>query len=304
MIPTIDLQAPDLAALDQACCAWGFFALENHGIPQPLIDASLGATQRFFEQDAAAKQTIARSGSNSWGYNDAELTKNKRDHKEILDIGPPVSEGPLAGSQPQWPSLPGFQTTIEALQRHLHATALTVARLVTASLAAEIDVAGPFRNHSSFLRLNYYPHSEDPAIDETALTAPHGDLGISHHTDAGAVTVLLQDGLAGLEVYNADRWVAVPGTRGGVIINIGDIVQVWSNDRYKAPIHRVRASTGEPRMSIPYFLNPAYEYNYAPLTAEAPRYQPINWGEFRSKRSAGDYADVGSEIQISDYRTA
>ncbi|MEM9624190.1 MAG: 2OG-Fe(II) oxygenase family protein, partial [Pseudomonadota bacterium] len=81
---------------------------------------------------------------------------------------------------------------------------------------------------------------------------------------------------------------------------------VWSNDRYCAPLHRVLAHNTQPRYSLPYFLNPAYTYHYAPLESplkqHADRYQAINWGEFRSRRSAGDYADEGTEIQISDYR--
>ena len=66
---------------------------------------------------------------------------------------------------------------------------------------------------------------------------------------------------------------------------------------------RDQASANDRRISIPYFLNPAYNYNYAPLLGQ-PRYRQINWGEFRSQRSAGDYADLGSEIQISDFAIA
>ena len=77
-------------------------------------------------------------------------------------------------------------------------------------------------------------------------------------------------------------------------------MQVWSNDIYRAPLHRVLANPDSARISIPYFLNPSYRYNYGPLTGE-PRYRQINWGEFRAQRSAGDYADLGTEIQISDF---
>ncbi len=91
------------------------------------------------------------------------------------------------------------------------------------------------------------------------------------------------------------------------MINIGDIVQVWSNDRYEAPLHRVLASTGTPRYSAPFFFNPTYTTDYAPLPSlcdetEQLRYKPINWGEFRAGRAAGDYADYGEEIQISQFR--
>jgi isopenicillin N synthase-like dioxygenase len=94
---------------------------------------------------------------------------------------------------------------------------------------------------------------------------------------------------------------------GALLVNIGDMVQVWSNDRYPAPLHRVRASTNRERYSLPFFFNPVSEAVYAPLTAltneeSPPRYRPINWGNFRWKRQQGDYADYGAENQISDHR--
>ena len=96
------------------------------------------------------------------------------------------------------------------------------------------------------------------------------------------------------------------GNSGSIIINIGDVVQVWSNDRYRAPLHRVLASDTHTRFSAPFFLNPAFATDYAPLPATlvdvAPRYRSINWGDFRNGRAAGDYADVGEEIQIAHYR--
>ena len=114
------------------------------------------------------------------------------------------------------------------------------------------------------------------------------------------------DDVAGLQVHNNGTFHTVAPRDGALIINVGDIVQVWSNDRYQAPLHRVLANAEEPRVSIPYFLNPSYDYDYEPLsgvarTNEPPHYRPINWGEFRAKRSAGDYADVGEEVQISHY---
>ena len=89
-------------------------------------------------------------------------------------------------------------------------------------------------------------------------------------------------------------------------MNIGDIVQVWSNDRYTAALHRGLVSADAERFSAPFFFNPAYSTEYAPLpsTVDAqhpPRYRPINWGEFRARRAAGDYADHGEYHSISHY---
>ena len=85
-------------------------------------------------------------------------------------------------------------------------------------------------------------------------------------------------------------------------------MQVWSNDRYIAPVHRVKAQRTAERYSAPFFYNPSYQCNYEPVSGTVSEdtpalYRSINWGEFRLVRFAGDFADVGAEVQISDYRT-
>jgi isopenicillin N synthase-like dioxygenase len=159
--------------------------------------------------------------------------------------------------------------------------------------------------HTSFVRLNYYPR-HDPLSPEQSASAT-GHLGVHHHTDAGALTVLLQDDVSALEICVDGRWILVEPVVGALLINLGDIIQVWSNDRYPAPLHRVRASTDRERYSLPFFFNPQPEAVYAPLATltneqSPPRYRAINWGSFRWKRQQGDYANYGAENQISDYR--
>jgi isopenicillin N synthase-like dioxygenase len=109
-----------------------------------------------------------------------------------------------------------------------------------------------------------------------------------------------------LQVERNGQWNSVLADRGELIINVGDVVQVWSNDKYLAPIHRVLASSEFERFSAPFFLNPSFESYYAPLpaacTEESARYKPINWGAFRAGRAAGDYANYGEEIQIAHFR--
>ena len=304
-IPQLDLQHFDLQAFDKACSEWGFFKLKGHQIPGSLIEEVMSQCHGFFQQPAALKKRIARSADNAWGYFDAELTKNRRDWKEILDIGPAVDNGPLAGAYPQWPDQAGFREAMTSLEGYFHQIALELIRSISVSLGSDEDLTRAFADHSSFLRLNYYPPCPNPAPADADFFPDNGELGISHHTDAGALTVLLQDQQPGLQVYRGGNWHTIMPTEDTLIINIGDIVQVWSNDRYKAPLHRVLANTSQPRTSTPYFLNPDYEYDYAPLAAtvvtDAPRYNAINWGHFRSQRSLGDYADHGEEIQIADF---
>jgi isopenicillin N synthase-like dioxygenase len=118
------------------------------------------------------------------------------------------------------------------------------------------------------------------------------DLGVHHHTDAGALTLLLQDEVSGLQVYRDGFWYDIPTVPGALVINTGDMMQVWSNDIYKAAIHRVLAMDARERYSIPFFFNPAADCKVCPLPSVIGR----------GKRSDGDYADYGSEVQIYQYR--
>ena len=308
-VPVIDVSGlPDdeaaLRELDRACREWGFFQIVGHGIAPAVMAATLEHMQRFFALPRARKREVERTAENVWGYYDRELTKNVRDWKEIFDVGPAETEGPLAGSTPQWPREPeGFRESMESF----YAGATRVAYRLLRGIAVHLERPADYLDasfgdaHTSYLRLNYYPVCDDPAPADADTVPGAGRLGISHHTDAGAITVLLQDEQAGLQVEREGVWHTVEPVDGAFVINIGDVVQVWSNDRYPAPLHRVLASRDEPRFSAPFFFNPAYATDYAPLF-DPPRYRSINWGEFRAGRAAGDYADYGEEIQISQFR--
>ena len=298
--------------LDDACKEWGFFQIVGHGIDQVLCQETLRQMGQFFSLPGGEKRSIIRTADNAWGYFDREFTKNVRDWKEVFDVGPPEDSGPLAGTVPQWPkSLPGFKSTLQAyadacerIARHLLSSIATILG------AAPIDLYRAFEpEHSSFLRLNYYPLCAEAATPDSPTVPEEGHLGISHHTDAGALTVLMQSSIAGLQVKRRGHWYLIEPQDDALIINIGDIVQVWSNDRYKAPLHRVVANSHCERYSAAFFFNPSYEANYAPLPSvcdenNPPLYEPINWGEFRAGRAADDYADLGEEIQISRFRTS
>lgn len=314
-VPVIDIRALEEerlvnSALDEACRTWGFFQIVGHGIDASLLIDVREQMRAFFALPTVEKQAIVRTAKNAWGFYDQELTKNARDWKEIFDVGPAETEGSLAGNEPQWPPrMPQFKTTM----MHFYEACENVAQRLLAAIANNLGM--PPRHlldafmptHTSFLRLNYYPLCDHAAEPVSVTTPTSGQLGINHHTDAGALTVLLQDEQRGLQVYRDERWYTIEPRADSLVINIGDIVQVWSNDRYRAPLHRVLASTAAERYSAPFFFNPSYETNYAPLPSvvsesDPPRYRAINWGDFRNGRAAGDYADDGEEIQISQFR--
>lgn len=318
-IPVIDVNKLDRdstrQSLDRACREWGFFYLEGNAIESPLVDRMHAAMHGFFGQSGTLKRKVERTANNPWGFYDRELTKNMRDWKEIFDVGPDIPTDGLQGARAQWPDetesvqIQGFRDTLQSFW----AACEQVAPRVMHAISANLNMPERHLDHcfdaaqTSFLRLNYYPPCANPAPADTPGIPVSGHLGIHHHTDSGALTILLQDSHSGLQVLRNGRWHLIPPRDGALLLNIGDIVQVWSNDRYRAPLHRVLANTTMPRYSAPFFYNPSYATVYAPLpgvcdAANPPRYRPIRWSEFRAARAAGDYADYGEEVQISHYR--
>ena len=262
-----------MAAIAAACRDWGFFQITGHGVPAEDIREVIGTARAYFAQPREEKRRNLRSRDNPWGFYDRELTKERRDRKEVFDIGPDaggmaaVEGDPFEGQTP-WPEAPReFAPVMCDWFVRMAGLADRLVGLIGEGLG---DSAGEMASamspvHTSYLRLNYYPLG-DPLAAETGSEA---DLGIHHHTDAGALTVLLQDGTSGLQVYHQGQWHDVDPLPDAFTINIGDMVQLWSNDLYRAPPHRVLAMDRADRISIPFFHNPAYSADIRPLSRTA-----------------------------------
>ena len=323
-IPIIDLSAVNhsrsivVGQIASACSEWGFFQVRNHGISADLIQRVWRETHRFFALPREAKLKILRSKENPRGYYDRELTKNLRDLKEVFDFGGiPHPELPDTHSDNRdminghnlWPTeLPNFRSTMLEYFGACETLGLQLLELFCLGMGSPADkMYASFKpNHTSFVRLNYYPLQDPLEVEVANEVTRLGDMALHHHSDAGALTILLQDEVGGLQVFAKDEWWNIDPMPDAFVINTADMMQVWSNDRYQAPLHRVIPITDRPRYSIPFFLNPSYESNCAPLGSlideDGPHYRPINWGTFRQLRTDGDYADYGEEVQLDEYR--
>jgi isopenicillin N synthase-like dioxygenase len=194
---------------------------------------------------------------------------------------------------------PHFRSTILEYYDELANLAEQLTRVFALGLGAPADFFEPVlqKTHTSYLRLNYYRPYEGPDPSQ---------LCISPHKDAGFLTVLAQDvGCHSLQVRDRskpDEWVTVVPEEGAFTINTGDMAQIYSNNRYHAPEHRVLTHPEKERHSAPFFYNPAYTAAVQPLPSlGAPMYDECVWGYFRAMRFAGDFADYGTEIQIADF---
>ncbi|MDG1410281.1 MAG: 2OG-Fe(II) oxygenase family protein [Acidimicrobiales bacterium] len=309
LVPTIDISDPssfDLAELDRAASDHGFFLLAGHGLDD-IIARTWDVTRRFFACDESVKGPIRRTPDRGLGYHDRELTKRRRDNKEVFDyIDPQIGDGRGLN---QWPTGPdGFHAQlIEFFDEFSVLAQLTVNVLANAlgSPATHDDELAISRVSSS-VRLNHYPIKDPVPAHERAGLAPLGETALGHHTDTGVLTLLLQDDTGGLQAHSSEHgWIDVPPRSGTIVVNLADAMQVWTNDRYKAAVHRVIPMTTSNRYSIPFFANPPRDALIAPiaeLTNSTPRYREFEWRELIEGRVADNFEDTGADdIQISDF---
>ncbi len=310
LVPVIDIGDPhsaSLAALDTACRDHGFFLIEGHGLDEVIAD-TFQAARRFFAADRSVKDPIRRDAVNPLGYNDRELTKRRRDHKEVFDFLDP--DDVRADAYNRWPD--GVHEFRQALRTHFDACSELADRTLTLVLDAlqlprvEADTHRGDRTRSS-MRLNHYTMGDPVAADERGDLAELGDVALGHHTDSGVLTLLIQDDVGGLQAHSEQHgWIDVTPRPGTIVVNLADCMQVWTNDRYRAALHRVLPMTTSTRMSIPYFFNPPNDCVVEPIpdaSDGAPRYRPFAFRDFIAARGADNYADLGADdTQISDFR--
>ncbi|RZV48309.1 MAG: hypothetical protein EX269_02245 [Acidimicrobiales bacterium] len=323
-VPIIDLSGATeqpteqvVDAVAQAAEDFGFFQVSNHGIPGEQFEEVWQATRAFFALPTDEKRQILRTKENSRGYYDRELTKNARDLKEVLDLAH-VPFPDLPDDDPrnfhrvdgvnQWPDLPGFRETMVGYLQSCDRLGQWLLQAFCRGLGEHADYLREHfgDDHTSFVRMNHYPLTDLLTEAEAATVTDLGDMALHHHSDSGALTLLLQDDVGGLQVEHQGVWVDVEPIPGALVVNTGDMMQVWSNDRYQAALHRVAARTNAARYSLPYFFNPSYTTDYSPLpgsirAGDHAHYRPINWGDFRQARADGDFADYGAEVQITDF---
>ncbi|KAI4997866.1 jasmonate-induced oxygenase 2 [Hordeum vulgare subsp. vulgare] len=318
-IPVIDLSplaAGDEAGVDalaaevgRASRDWGFFVVVRHGVPAETVARALEAQRAFFALPAERKAAVRRDEAAPLGYYESEHTKNVRDWKEVFDFVPreppppaAVADGELVFEN-KWPEdLPGFRVAFEEYAKAMEELAFKLLELIARSLGLTPDrLNGFFKDHqTTFIRLNHYPPCPSPDLA----------LGVGRHKDAGALTVLYQDDVGGLDVrHRSDgEWVRVRPVPDSYVINVGDIIQVWSNDRYESAEHRVSVNSDKERFSMPYFFNPGSDAMVEPLeemvSDERPaRYDAYNWGHFFSTRKNSNFKKLDVEnVQIAHFR--
>ncbi|KZD12070.1 isopenicillin N synthase family dioxygenase [Oceanibaculum pacificum] len=265
--------------VDQACTDIGFLVISGHGVPQALIDEIDAVSRLFFDLPVAEKLAVKRPAPDvTRGYIplEAESVARSRgeenapgDLNESLMIGPvDVTDAPYYTAEAAgrhfhpnlWPAQPaGLRDVYTRYYRAMSDLAVVLMRI----FALALDMPERFFDdkvdrHISRLRVRNYPAPE-------TLPKP-GQLRVGAHSDYGSLTILKTEANpGGLQVINkAGAWVDVPIVPSTFVINLGELMARWTNDRWVSTLHRVinppmDKAAGSRRQSIVFFHNPNYD---------------------------------------------
>jgi isopenicillin N synthase-like dioxygenase len=251
-----------------ACRDNGFFYLTGHGVPAELLARLDAAAREFFARPEPEKLEIAMErGGKAWrGFFPvgAELTSGRPDQKEGLYFGselPADHPLPLHGPNLFPAKVPALREATLSYIEALTEVAQRVMRGVAVSLDLDEDyfAAGYTANPTVLFRIFHYPPAE-PGDD---------GWGVGEHTDYGLLTLLAQDSNGGLQVKAPDGWIDAPPIPGTFVCNIGDMLDRLTGGYYRSTPHRVRNSSGNERLSFPFFFDPDFAKEVPPLPGRA-----------------------------------
>ncbi|MSQ69986.1 MAG: isopenicillin N synthase family oxygenase [Betaproteobacteria bacterium] len=275
----------------------GFFYVRNHGIPRELIARTEAASRAFFalplEEKLAVKPTSRHRGFLRIG--EAKMDdKAKVDLKEsfiwgldVADDDPDYRAGNRMIGPNHWPARPpGMRATLNEFFAAANTCGQMLLRGFAASLAIERGYfTRSFAKPISRGSLIYYPPQPPDAGED--------QFGVAPHTDYGCITLLHQDNIGGLQVANrAGEWVTAHPVEDTLVINVGDLLARWTNDRFKSTPHRVVNTSGRARYSIAVFVDPDFDTPIEPVitAGEAPRYKRVGCGEYILGRFDSSFA--------------
>ncbi|OED50283.1 flavonol synthase [Rhodobacteraceae bacterium (ex Bugula neritina AB1)] len=283
-IPTIDIsplrkeahpQRKDtIAAVLAAAEDIGFLSITGTGVAPDTVEAVRSAVRAIFAVDEKSKWDQAITRDNYRGYipmgfftpNDGSGTADKYEgyklHHEVAADDPIRAACPLYGPN-RWPAeVPQARDVILKYWGELDG----VFHLLLGALAEGLGLdpaqfQDPFREPLTNMSLLHYPPQ---APEDTGF-------GIHPHKDTDALTIIAPDPVGGLEVQTRDGgWITPDCPPGGFVVNIGDMLELWSGGRLVSTPHRVVNKSGRERYSFPYFAVPRHDVVVAPLLPPVP----------------------------------
>ncbi|KAF8029371.1 hypothetical protein BT93_E1923 [Corymbia citriodora subsp. variegata] len=273
-VPVIDLgrlvsedrAKSELEKLHQACKDWGFFQLTNHDVSPNLIEKVKKGTEELFNMPMEEKKKFWQREGESDGFGQAFVLSEdqKLDWADIFYM----LTLPASVRKPHlFPKLPlPFRDDLDTYSKEMQSLAIKLLYLMAKALGMEAkDLEGMFEDGLQGIRMNYYPPCPKPELV----------IGLNSHSDADAITILLQvNEMEGLQIRKDGKWIPVKPLPGAFIINVGDIVEIITNGIYRSIEHRAMVNAVKERVSIATFFSPRMDAEMGPapslITPETP----------------------------------
>ncbi|WP_185976269.1 isopenicillin N synthase family oxygenase [Mycolicibacterium sp. 018/SC-01/001] len=300
--------------IDDANCHIGFLAVVNHGVCTQLLDDMYAVTAEFFDSDESVKLSVRAEPGTDRGYMPPKSRALARtrgqmtpaDLVEFFSIGLPDVPGddPWFGEARRrghfhdniWPAIPGFRAIWERYYAEMAGLAFDMMRLFALALGLDEHwfddkVDRPISN----LFANHYPPLQE--------TPDPGQLRIGEHTDYGSLTLLYQrDVVGGLEVRLDGVWVPVAPVADSFVVNIGDLMARWTNDRWTSTLHRVQNPTltgpASRRLSLPFFCQPNYDAVIETVPTCVSPSTPPKYPAITAGQNVTDKTDASFAVQV------
>ncbi len=318
IVPVIDLAgsaAAVAAGIDEACREIGFFQIVGHGLDPAVGAEAWDVAAEFFRLPADQKMAVAIPAGDAYGYGPFQVERlaasrgdvTPPDLKETFSVGPnwtTAAPDPLTDpaeafvrSLNRWPAaLPHMERIMRRQYEALAELVERVMALMAIGLGLPDDrFVAAIDQHTSALRALHYP-------DLAGCVVEPGQLRAGAHSDYGTLTLLRQDDApCGLQVRDVDgTWHDVPAIEDAYVVNVGDALERWTNERWRSTLHRVVIPSDDAgrdcsRQSMAFFHNANWDAVIECLPSclaagESPRYAPVTAGEhlmgkFRSTQS-------------------
>ncbi|XP_057792511.1 flavanone 3-dioxygenase 2-like [Salvia miltiorrhiza] len=284
-IPIIDIsvlygasqtRVSTVEAIGSACRDWGIFTIINHGIKEALVKEMMEVAEEFFGLNLSEKMKYASDDVMSPVRYGTSLNTSKKHNLHWRDFFRHYGH-PFQDTFHLWPlNPPNYRNVARVYLEQLWEMAMKIFEAISEGLGLEKRyIEESLGEGVQILAANYYPPCPEP--DKT--------LGLAAHSDHGALTILTQNGVDGLQIKHDQTWLAVQHLPGSFLVNIGDYLEILSNGRYKSVEHRATVNAQRTRISIAVghgpplssFIGPA-----SPLVTEkdSAQYGPIKYKDY------------------------
>ncbi|CAJ1967151.1 unnamed protein product [Sphenostylis stenocarpa] len=254
----------------EASETWGFFQIVNHGIPVSTLKDMIDGVVRFFEQDSEVKKNLYTRENKPFIYNSNYnlYSKAPTNWKDTF----------VCKFSPNAPRPEDLPSVCRDILLEYSNQVSKLGSLLFELLSEALGLAPTYLddigcNEGLHVVGHYYPPCPEPELT----------LGITKHADVNFITVLLQNQIGGLQVLHEDTWIDIPPVPEALVVNIGDFMQIVSNDKFKSAQHRVLANREGPRVSIASFFSTGSHPNpriYGPLKQLVSEDNPAKFREF------------------------